>query len=575
MCQPGTITTIVGQGTQLFNSSSSGRATSFTLGLAANGVAADDKGNVFFAAELLGRIDPAGNLNIMTNANYVNGVVVDSAGQLYFECYTAINVQPVCRLATDGTVTVLVDPQQAGLGPAFRVATTDASNNLYLVDPDNSRILKVAPNGIVSLFAGAKVSGKNWDGTPSSGLRTTPYAMAFDLQGNAYVIEGDELYRGAGGTLIKKITPSRQITLFAGNDKQVSAGDGGPAASASFTFLNDIATDRAGNLYVIDAYTVRRIAANGIITKVAGTGDRSFSANMGDGGPALSATFAAPSYLTANPAGDIFVADTFYNVIRKIAGTGAATTAPVFDAVVNTASGAASAAKGSWVSIYGTNLAKSTAAWDNAIIGGKLPTSLAGVQVFVGASAAPAASAVPGYLSYVSPTQINVLLPESFTVRSDGQAVVTVMHDGFSEWSLIPIADNAPGWFTYPLGVQSFVAALFANEATLVAPVGAIPGTASRPAKAGDIISLYATGLSALPNCPDGVLLTQACLIPGTQPTVGLGGLAANVLFAGMIGPGLFQVNVLVPAGIPAGTQTAVLSLKSGITQAKAVLAFQ
>jgi uncharacterized protein (TIGR03437 family) len=572
--QPGIITTVAGGGP---NPPTYGRGTSVNIApFGPFGIATDAKGNLYMGSDFsnvgLTRLDTFGNVNVISLEPLAKSPVVTPDGYVYFMCNSAPLVQPVCRLPLDGSTfssTVVFDPAQANITQKYKPAAADAAGNVYLTDPDNYRILKLTPNGIVSAFVGSNVAGKDWDGAPTVNAKLAPDTMAVDAQGNFLV--ADELS-------VKKVTPAGQITLFAGTKQQtgVSTGDGGPALAATFTQIRGIAADQSGNVYVTDATRVRKITAAGIISTIAGTGEQNFS---GDGGPATAATFYTPAGIAVDTSGNVFVADTEYSRVRKIAGPVPPPQGPVFDLVANAASAAASATKGAWISIFGTALAAGTATWDNAIVGSKLPTSLAGVQVSVGAipnsTPSGAGTTAQAYLAYVSPTQINALLPQSFSLRNDSSTVVTITHDGLTAWGVITIAPNAPGWFTYPIGLQSFVAAVFANETTLVAPAGAIAGAASRPAKAGDIIALYATGLSALPNCPDGVLLTQVCLISGTQPTVTLGGVAATVLFAGMTSPGLFQINVQVPSGVPTGTQAVVLNASGSTTQAKAVLSFQ
>jgi uncharacterized protein (TIGR03437 family) len=570
--QQGIITTVAGG---RFPFLPYGRATASGVDYP-NGIAADTNGNLYFGMFIngLARLDPYGNINLVApefQARLISKSVASANGLVYYLADLSL-----LSLPTDGstfTPTLVLDPASAGLANGYAPATSDAAGNLYLIDPANYRIVKLAPNGIVSTVAGVNAAGKDWDGAPSQTVRLTPLAMASDTLGNLYV---------ADRFSVKKITPAGQISPFAGTRQDGYSGDGGPATAATFAGIAGIAVDQGGNVYVTDAGyyitdsgKVRKIATSGIITTIAGTGR---SESTGDGGPATAASFAFLDTIAIDSTGNIFVADGA--LIRKIAGGTPRPLGPVFDLVANAGSGNSFATTGSWISIFGTNLAASTATWDNAIVGGKLPTTLAGAQVRIGPlpGSAPNAGAatVPAYLAYVSPTQINALLPEGLSARTDGTGVVSVSHDATSAWGLISIGTNAPSWFTYPIGLQTFVAALFANELTYVAPVGAISGATSRPAKTGDILSLYANSVAALPNCPDGVLLTQVCLPSDATPTLTLGGMQAKVLFVGKTAPGLFQINVQVPAGVPSGIQPVALTTANNqVTQSNAVLAFQ
>jgi hypothetical protein len=109
------------------------------------------------------------------------------------------------------------------------------------------------------------------------------------------------------------------ITTIAGNPALggLSAGDGGPASTAGLYYPTGITRDAAGNLYIAEMYQhiIRKIAPSGIISTIAGTGIPGYS---GDGGPATAAGLYNPGNLAVDPTGNIFIADTWNRVIRKI-----------------------------------------------------------------------------------------------------------------------------------------------------------------------------------------------------------------------------------------------------------------
>lgn len=118
---------------------------------------------------------------------------------------------------------------------------------------------------------------------------------------------------------------AQTITTFAGNGTYDYSGDGGPAAYASVYSPSAVAADRSGNVFVVDSMNsvIRKVSANGIITTYAGTGVYGFS---GDGGPATAAGLFRPSGVEASTFGDIFIADTYNNRIRKVSSGGIITT---------------------------------------------------------------------------------------------------------------------------------------------------------------------------------------------------------------------------------------------------------
>lgn len=123
--------------------------------------------------------------------------------------------------------------------------------------------------------------------------------------------------------------------------------------------------------------------------------------------------------------------------------------------------------------------------------------------------------------------------------------------------------ESSPALFTYPLGGKTNAAALFANETTYVAPEGALPGVASRAAKAGDYEVLYANALARCAGAPEGRTFSAGEHFPiedlgSVQET--LGGQPAKVLYAGMTSAGLWQINIQVPEGVPAGPQPVVIT---------------
>jgi len=220
--------------------------------------------------------------------------------------------------------------------------------------------------------------------------------------------------------------------------------------------------------------------------------------------------------------------------------------------IVNAASNGPPIAPGSFVSIYGQNLADTATDWSPGIVNGKLPTSLGGVQVLVNGKNA--------FISYVQPTQVNVLTPPDSAV---GPVEVDVITNHGTVVAMANMAGISPALFTYALQGRFYADALFGSDYAYVAAAGALPGVTSRPAKAGDYILLFATGLGQTnPPYPVGQVLTTAYPVPDlSKVSVLIGGQPALVQFAGMTYAGVFQINIQVPNGVPAGDQPIVLGV--------------
>ena len=225
------------------------------------------------------------------------------------------------------------------------------------------------------------------------------------------------------------------------------------------------------------------------------------------------------------------------------------TNGPSISAVVHGASFLPAGAPGSYLSVIGTGFPGPEAVWSPT---SALPTELNGVEVRVGS--------YPAYIAYAGPTQINFLLPSSVPA---GNANVEVTMPAGGMTSSVQIKPVAPGLFAYQLHGTYYPAALFANSSVVVAAVGALSGSTSRPATAGDFIELYGTGMGMTnPPAPDGVVFAQAYPVPDLSAfRVTIGGIAAKVTFAGLVGPGLFQLDVQVPSGLAGGDQAVTLTV--------------
>ena len=215
--------------------------------------------------------------------------------------------------------------------------------------------------------------------------------------------------------------------------------------------------------------------------------------------------------------------------------------------VVNGASFRGTIAANSWVSILGGALSATTRTWRTSDFNNNnLPTQLDGVAVKVNGESA--------FISYVSPSQVNFLVPGDLT---PGPVQVTVTNNGLtSSTGAATLSADAPAFFvigTNATTKDAYIAATHADN-SLIGPPGLITNVTTTPAKAGETVVLYGTGFGATtPAIPSGQTVSAAAPLT-TMPLITIGGIPAKVTFAGIVAPGLDQINVIVPDGIAPGT---------------------
>ena len=207
-----------------------------------------------------------------------------------------------------------INAEIAGKGIAI-----DAAGNIFIADAANSRIRKVAPNGIITTIAGVGVNGFGGDGgVATAAILNNPVNVAADAAGNIYIADQDN-------QRIRKIDNNGIISTIAGDGNMSFGGDGGPATAAQLNIPIDVAADAAGNVFFIDQANlrIRKIATSGIISTIAGNGTMGFG---GDGGPATAAKLNSPTGLNIDAAGNIYFTDQGNQRVRKINTAGIITT---------------------------------------------------------------------------------------------------------------------------------------------------------------------------------------------------------------------------------------------------------
>ena len=233
--------------------------------------------------------------------------------------------------------------------------------------------------------------------------------------------------------------------------------------------------------------------------------------------------------------------------------------------IVPVYSSSATIAPGSWISIYGSNLAGTTAVWN-----GDFPTSLGGVSVTVNGK--------PAYLWFVSPTQINLQAPDD---TATGTVNVVVTNENGSVTSTTTLAPTSPSFSV--LGDGKHLAAVIltpdgsgsygGGQYDLSGPAGAFAFN-TRPVKPGEQLELFGVAFGPTnPMVPAGQNPDQPA--PVVNPvSITIGGVPAEVSFAGITSAGLYQFNLTVP-NVASGDQTVTATVAGVVTQTGLVIAVQ
>lgn len=474
-------------------------------------------------------VDPAGNIFIGDSGNAVvrevtrsNGFINNIAGQYL-----------LFGSSGDGASANLAE-----LNLPCGVAL-DSSNNLYIADINNDRIREMSsPSGTISTFAGSGPIGTLGDG----GLAFladlyAPRSVLVAPSGNIYIADTDN-HR------IRMVSNGR-ISTVAGNGLPGFAGDGDKAVNAELNRPIGIALDQAGNLYIADSqnFRIRRVAPSGVITTIAGNGRAGYS---GDGGPATAATLNFPAGVAVDTTGKVYIADTQNNVIRLLTPPANPGGLPaVYSGGVVTAGdfgGFPKVSPGSWIEIYGTNLASTARSWASSDFSYLLaPTSLSGTSVTIGSQ--------PAFVDYVSPGQIDVQVPS--TLGAGIQQLTVSTAAGTSAAYAVTVAPVEPGLLapkSFNIGGKQYIAATF-PDGSFALPAGAIPGVASRPAKPGDSVTLWGVGFgSVTPSIPAGEIAIGLTTL-SLPFQVSFGSIQATLTYAGLNpeAVGLYQFDVVVP----------------------------
>jgi trimeric autotransporter adhesin len=590
----GIITTVAGSGA-FQCSGDGGQATSAGFGRPRQ-LAFDGSGNLYIVDHLchqVRKVAPSGIITTVAGTgsqgfsgdgglataaklSYPLGTAVDAAGNLYIADF---GNQRVRKVTTTGVISTVAGTGVIGFsgdgGPAVNAQLNspesiafDSAGSLYIADSYNRRVRKISADGVITTVAGNGSNGQGGDGVPALSTAVNPNGVATDGAGNLYIADAVNQ--------IRKVSRDGTISTIAGTGWPGYSGDGGPATSAQLDYPVGLVVDGSGNVYFADSFSnavrVLRPAGSATVLAIGTTSPLAdgivgaayfqlLSATGGVSPYAWTVTAGAlPAGLTLGAGGAVAGTPSspgVYTFTVQVKDSLAATAIQdfqltIFDAadvpptvyaggIVNAASNAPgqAIAPGEAVSIYGSNLATSTA-YASSI---PLPTSLDNVSVTFNGVLAP--------LFFVSPGQINAQVPWDVLSgqAQTGNAEVTVTRAGVrSPAATVAVAPFAPGIFTVNSGTGTAIA---------INPDGTL-ATPDHPAKAGDPngLVILATGLGALDSpLASGANSLDKLRKVVTPPQVTVGGVPATVTFAGASPQfvAINQVNVLLPEATPAG----------------------
>lgn len=559
----GIITTVAGNGSQ--NYSGDGVAATKTSLYRPTGVAVDAVGNLYIADTnnfRVRKVDTSGIITTLAgtgaiaysgdggpaiNASFTEptAVALDAAGNVYVADRGSANV--VRKIDRAGIITTVAGNGTVGFsgdgGPAInaqfsdlRGVTVDSTGNLYLADYGNHRVRKVDTSNIVTTVAGnGSNAPNNGDGGPPTSANVLPADVAFDRAGNYYIADW-------GHNLIRKVT--------------IGAKAPGLSVTASSLYFSAAINGNTPGAQLVTVYTTGTVPLGFKLTFSTSLGGNWLNVPTTSGNTPTTMTVSISSIppvgtyhgtvvLTPN-ASDL--APVTIPITLTIVSTPPAR--PTISNVVNGASFLSGVAANSLATIQGTNLALVTDNWNAALAGGQLPTSLDGVTVLF--------SGKPAYLTYISPTQINLLVPDI----SAGNVAVVVTNNGIASTGVFnaPSSLYGPAFFLWP-GSQAVATR---QDYSYAAMSGTFAGLTTIPAKPGDVLILWGTGFGPTnPAVPIGIPVPgDQTYSAATPPSVTINNLPATV-YGAALAPGyggLYQVAIQVPTSLADGDWPIVAS---------------
>ena len=499
----GDVTTLAGLAGNRGSADGTGGAAGFTW---PSGVATDGGGNVYVAdagnntirkitsaamvTTLAGVAGSSGSADGTGNGARFGspmGVATDSAGNVYV-ADTSNNT--IRKITPAGVVTTLAGQAGSigsadGTGSAARfnqpgAVATDGAGNVYVADQNNYTIRKITPAGVVTTLAGLAGSNGYGDGTGSAARFWFPHGVATDGVGNVYVADTEN-------ETIRKITPAGVVTTLAGQPLIIGSEDG-TGSAAHFFFPWGVATDTAGNVYVMDAYnnTLRKITPGGVVTSVAGLAGNKYGSADGTGS---AARFNGPFGVATDNGGNVYVADSNNATIRKITPSGAVSTFAGSAGQRGSADGTGSGARFWYVYGVATDSGGNVYVGDSSnntirkITPGGVVTTLAGLAGSTGSTDGTGSAALFNYpYGVATDAGSNIYVADTFnhTIRKVTPAGVVTTLAGLAGSSGSADGTGSAARFNSPFGVATdssgnvYVADSINDTIRKIAPSGAV-----------------------------------------------------------------------------------------------------
>ena len=400
-----------------------------------------------------------------------SGLAIDAQGTVYATDSSTARVRKISSSA----VSIIAGTGNFGYagdgGPALSATlfmgsgvsgvAVDGAGNIYFSDGYNNVVRKINTQGIISTYAGNGTgAGTGFGGfTGDNGLATSaqldgPTDIAIDSNGNLYICD-------TGNSRVRKVTPGGIITTFAGNGNVAFSGDNGQATAAAVPSPGGITVDAQGNVYISSARRVRKVAPNGMITTIAGTGTAGFS---GDGGPGTSATLRGPVGLGVDQFGNVYVADNSNGRVRKIDAAGIITTYAGIDGNASTPLGDGGPATNAYLGNVGDLMVDSSGNVYVEARGGIRKISPAGAGFI----------ATPSSLSFSATTGGAAPASQSVNITSSGAALsFTASASSTGNWlSVTPTSGTTPATLSASANTSGLGAGTYTGTITLT-PSGA------------------------------------------------------------------------------------------------------
>ncbi|MBK9166677.1 MAG: hypothetical protein IPM24_04345 [Bryobacterales bacterium] len=297
------------------------------------GLALGPDGAVYVADSLgnrVVRIGPDGQQTVVVGAGSQTSVGwLDAPRDVAFDRQGTLYIadgRRVRRWSGEGTHAVVAGDGTFGFsgdgGPAVEAQLNTPSGlalapdgSLYIADRANHRVRRLSATGTLATFAGTGAAGPATGATvPTEAAVAGPAGLSLDSSGTLWIAE-------SAGHRIRKVTSAGLLATAAGTGTAGFDADGRPAGATALSAPSHAILDGAGNLYIADSgnHRVRRVGLDGTVRTIAGTGAAGFS---GDGGPAAAAQLRSPSALAFDSSGNLYIADTGNNRIRRVAADG-------------------------------------------------------------------------------------------------------------------------------------------------------------------------------------------------------------------------------------------------------------